>query len=85
MIIFLIFYIICSFIVASLALVELFSNDEYMSLDDVCGNAGLSLLLGVLCPITIWVTLIRWHRMKKTPAWAKALIEMYNLIRRKRS
>ena len=73
------------FVVSSLAIVHLFDEVGCSDMEDICCITGLSIFLGLIWPITIWVALAKWYDAGCQPYWAEALCKLYNFIIRKRS
>lgn len=71
-----ILYIVISFIVATLCLLETFSKNRYTDGDDDILFIFFALLIGLIWPIAIWVILVKWWASDETPKWVEKIKEL---------
>ena len=72
-------------IVATLSLMSFFEDNHHPDGDDIAMYTFLSLLKGLIWPITIWVALAIWVSKRETPYWAENIKFVFNLCRGKTS
>ena len=64
-------------IVSTLSLISFFEGDRHPDGDEIFLYAFLSILKGLVWPITIWVALAFWASTRDTPYWVEVLIKLY--------
>jgi hypothetical protein len=67
-------------IVSTLSLVDKFKDDPHMDSFEKFISVLVSLLYGLLWPITIWVSAVQWIVSKEIPAWAEVLMNALKSI-----
>lgn len=75
-------YVMVWIVVSTLALISFFEDDRNPDGDDVAMYSFMSLLMGLIWPITIWVALAYWVSSGDTPYWAEILIKLYKFVKR---
>jgi len=80
---FLIFSFIFMWLATStLSLITFFDEGCCTDGEDLAFSSFISILLGLIWPITVWVSLVRWYADGDNPAWVEALSKLFSLIKK---
>ena len=78
-------YVVVWCVASTLALISFFKDDRHPDGDDMAMYSFISLLMGLIWPITMWVALAYWASSGDTPHWVELLVKSYKFIMRKES
>lgn len=75
-------YCIMFFVTASLFLLNAFAENSHFDGEDICVYSALGVLFGLVWPIAIWISLLKWWASDDTPKWVEKIQDIRDLLKK---